>query len=118
MSKNLRVVMAQLNLLVGDIQGNLQQHMQAAITARDTLKADVIVFSELSMTGYPPEDLLLRPAFLAECNQAINDFKASIRDIHCVIGHPYAQPKGLYNSCSGCLTNYVILFLVIRMVSC
>jgi NAD+ synthase (glutamine-hydrolysing) len=100
MSKNLRVVMAQLNLLVGDIQGNLQQHMQAAITARDTLKADVIVFSELSMTGYPPEDLLLRPAFLAECNQAINDFKASIRDIHCVIGHPYAQPKGLYNSCS------------------
>ncbi len=100
MSKKLRVVMAQLNLLVGDIQGNLQQHKQAAITARDTLKADVIVFPELSMTGYPPEDLLLRQSFLEECNLAINEFKASINGIHCVIGHPYAHSKGLYNSCS------------------
>jgi NAD+ synthase (glutamine-hydrolysing) len=100
MSKKLRVVMAQLNLLVGDIQGNLQQHMQAAITARDTLKADVIVFTELSLTGYPPEDLLLRQSFLEECNQAINEFKANINGIHCVIGHPYLHSKGLYNSCS------------------
>jgi NAD+ synthase (glutamine-hydrolysing) len=57
MTKNLRIVMAQLNFLVGDIQGNLLKHIQAAIKARDTFKADVIVFPELSLSGYPPEDL-------------------------------------------------------------
>ena len=100
MSKKLRVVMAQLNFLVGDIRGNLQQHIDAALTARDSLQADVIVFSELSLTGYPPEDLLLRQAFLEECNQALNEFKTSVTGIHCVVGHPYANSKGLYNSCS------------------
>lgn len=100
MSKNLRVVIAQLNLLVGDIQGNLQKHFEAATTARDVLKADVIVFPELSITGYPPEDLLLRPSFIEAANQAVTEFQEKIQNIHCIVGHPHATSQGLFNSCS------------------
>jgi NAD+ synthase (glutamine-hydrolysing) len=100
MSKKLRIVMAQLNLTVGDIQGNVAKHIQAAITARDTLHADVIVFPELSITGYPPEDLLNRPSFLDDANEAVNQLKLKIENIHCVIGHPYLNTKGLHNACS------------------
>jgi NAD+ synthase (glutamine-hydrolysing) len=100
MSKKLRIVMAQLNFTVGDIQGNVAKHIQAAITARDTLHADVIVFPELSITGYPPEDLLNRQSFLDDANDAVNELKLQIQNIHCVIGHPHANSKGLYNACS------------------
>jgi NAD+ synthase (glutamine-hydrolysing) len=100
MPKKLRVVLAQLNLAVGDIQGNLQKHIAAATTARDELKADVIVFPELSITGYPPEDLLLRKAFLDAAALAVTEFQNSVQNIHCLIGHPHATSLGLYNSCS------------------
>jgi NAD+ synthase (glutamine-hydrolysing) len=100
MPKKLRIVIAQLNLLVGDIAGNLQKHIEAANTARDTLKADIIVFSELSLTGYPPEDLLLRKSFLDDANHALHELKSQVRDIHCVVGHPMMVEKNLHNACS------------------
>lgn len=100
MSKKLRVVIAQLNLLVGDIQGNIKKHIHAATTARDTLNANVIVFPELSITGYPPEDLLNRPSFIDDATQALHYLKTEIKNIHCVIGHPHVNSKGLYNACS------------------
>jgi NAD+ synthase (glutamine-hydrolysing) len=108
MSKKLRIVMAQLDFLVGDIQGNLQKHIQAAQEARDIMKADVIVFSELSMTGYPPEDLLNRAAFIDESNEAVNTFKSTVTGIHCVVGHPLSSSKGLYNSCSLIYNNTIL----------
>src|SRR5947209_8045304 len=100
MPKNLRVVLAQLDLKVGDIPSNLNKLIESAITARDQLSADVIVFPELSLTSYPPEDLLLRPSFIESINQALNKFKSEIKDIYCVIGHPHANSAGLFNSCS------------------
>lgn len=100
MAKKIRVVMAQLNLHVGDIAGNLQKHIRAAITARDTLSADVIVFPELSLTGYPPEDLLLRKAFVAEANAALDKLTSEITNIYCLVGHPYTDHQHLFNSCS------------------
>lgn len=100
MAKTLRIVLAQLNLLVGDINGNLQKHIQSAITARDQLSADVIVFPELGLAGYPPEDLLLRSAFIKEAHNALQKFIAQVREIYCVVSHPLASPEGLYNSCS------------------
>ena len=108
MSKKLRIVMAQLDFLVGDIQGNLKKHIQAAEQARDLMKADVIVFSELGMTGYPPEDLLRRASFIEESTQALNEFIQTVTGIHCVIGHPYATSKGLYNSCSLIYNNTIL----------
>jgi NAD+ synthase (glutamine-hydrolysing) len=100
MTKKLRVALAQIDFFVGDIAGNLEKHIQAALTARDELNADLIVFPELSITGYPPEDLLLRPSFIDASNQAVLEFQNTVKNIHCVIGHPYATPEGLYNTCS------------------
>lgn len=100
MSKTLRIALAQLNLIAGDIQGNVKKSIQAAMTARDELKADIIVFPELSITGYPPEDLLCRKDFLQQAADALNEFKEAIHNIYCVIGHPHANTHGLYNSCS------------------
>ncbi len=100
MAKKLRIAIAQLNLTVGDIEGNLKKHISSAIAARDTLKADIIVFSELSLTGYPPDDLLLRKSFIEETNQALNIFKNEVQGIYSVIGHPHATSQGLFNTCS------------------
>ena len=100
MPHTLRIVSAQLNLHVGDIQQNLQKHIAAAMSARDQHHADLIIFPELSLTGYPPEDLLLRSAFISECEQALRELTANVRGIHCLIGHPVAEGKHLYNSCS------------------
>jgi NAD+ synthase (glutamine-hydrolysing) len=100
MKKNLRIVIAQLNLSVGDIAGNLKKHIAAATTARDTLAADVIVFPELSLTGYPPQDLLLRKTFIDATATALNEFTASVENIYCIVGHPHATTQGLHNSCS------------------
>lgn len=100
MTKKLRIALAQLNLVVGDIQGNKEKHLRAAARARDEFAADVIVFSELSLTGYPPEDLLLRPAFLQETHTALQQLTQDIQGIYCVIGHPHLTAQGLYNACS------------------
>lgn len=100
MAKKLRIVIAQLDLTAGDIQGNLTKLINSAKSARDTLAADVIVFSELSITGYPPEDLLLRKSFLDASNEALTQFKNEVQGIYCVIGHPHATSQGLFNSCS------------------
>lgn len=100
MSKKLRIVLAQLDLLVGDIQGNLAKLIGAAKSARDELSADIIVFPELSITGYPPEDLLLRKTFLNAATESLYEFKEQVQDIYCVVGHPYATEQGLFNACS------------------
>lgn len=100
MTKKLRIVIAQLNPTVGDISGNLKKHIEAATKARDELSADLIVFSELSLTAYPPEDLLLRPAFIADAERALQQFADEVKDIYCVVGHPHPSTRGLYNACS------------------
>lgn len=99
MSK-LRIVIAQLNLSVGNIQANLDKLIGAAKTARDELQADVIVFPELCITGYPAEDLLLRKSFLDAAMEALYEFKQQVQDIYCVVGHPYSTEQGLLNACS------------------
>jgi NAD+ synthase (glutamine-hydrolysing) len=104
----LRIVLAQLNLLVGDIAGNTDKMINAAKSARDLLKADLIVFPELSITGYPPEDLLLRPAFLDEARAALYEFKNQVRSIYCLIGHPEKTPEGLLNACSMIYNNELL----------
>jgi NAD+ synthase (glutamine-hydrolysing) len=98
--KKLRVALAQLNFYVGDIQGNLLKSIDAANIARDQMSADIIVFPELNLTGYPPEDLLLRKSFLAAANEALQEFKDRVKNIHCVISHPHATAHGLHNSSS------------------
>lgn len=97
-SNSLRVVMAQLDFLVGDIQGNTTKIITAALDARDRLRADVIVFPELTVTGYPPEDLLLRPGFVHQVEPALRRLCVEIVGITAVVGYPATTPEGLCNS--------------------
>ncbi|HRD49508.1 MAG TPA: NAD+ synthase [Candidatus Contendobacter sp.] len=97
-SNSLRVVIAQLDFLVGDIQGNTAKIITAALDARDRLRADVIVFPELTVTGYPPEDLLLRPGFVHQVEPALRRLCVEIAGITAVVGYPAVTPEGLRNS--------------------
>lgn len=100
MPQPLRIILAQLNLHVGNITHNLQKHIDAANTARDEYQANLIVFPELSLCGYPPEDLLLRPSFIKDCEKSLQTFAAQAKGIYCCVGHPFADGGKLYNACS------------------
>lgn len=100
MAKTLRIALAQLNITVGDISGNLKKIISAANMARDEMHANIIVFPELCITGYSPEDLLFRKAFIDDAAEAFNIFKSEVKNIHCVVSHTYATPQGLLNACS------------------
>ncbi len=93
----LRIVLAQLNLLVGDIPGNAARLVQAAEAARDRHQADVILFPELSLTGYPPEDLLLRPSLGGRIDEAVARLK-TVSGITLVFGLPTPGEGGLLNA--------------------
>ena len=97
-SSSLRVVMAQLDFLVGDIAGNTDKIIAAAAEARDQLQADLIVFPELTLTGYPPEDLLLRPGFIRQVEPALHRLAHEIQGIAAIVGCPLATPAGLRNA--------------------
>jgi NAD+ synthase (glutamine-hydrolysing) len=100
MSERLRIVMAQLNLLVGDIRGNAERVIAAAEEARDALHADAIVFPELSLTGYPPEDLLLRADLHLRVLRVLEEIKRQVHGIDLIVGHPHQAAGGLYNAAS------------------
>ncbi len=94
----LRILIAQLNLLVGDVAGNRDKVLSAARTARDEQRADLVVFPELTLTGYPPEDLLLRPELIARTEAALAEICAQTEGIALVLGYPRANLGGLYNA--------------------
>ena len=94
----LRILIAQLNLLVGDVAGNQDKVLAAARTARDAQGADLVVFPELTLTGYPPEDLLLRPELIARTEAALAEIAAQTEGIALVLGYPRANLGGLYNA--------------------
>jgi NAD+ synthase (glutamine-hydrolysing) len=108
MSDTLRIAIGQLNFIVGDIDGNIKKMIAAANSARDEQQADIIVFPELSLTGYPPEDLLFRTEFIAAAEAALALVTRKIKDIYCVIGHPFKTPLGIYNSCSLIYNNQIL----------
>lgn len=95
---SLRFVLAQLNFLVGGIEHNAEIIINKSIEARDHLNADVIIFPELALTGYPPEDLLLRRGLYQRVNTAIERILDNIQDIHVIFGHPHADNGNHYNT--------------------
>jgi NAD+ synthase (glutamine-hydrolysing) len=97
MSAGLRVVMAQLNLLVGDVAGNVQKLLAAAAESRDRLKAQIVVFPELAVTGYPAEDLLFNPDFRVQVEAAVGHLSREIRGIHALVGYPLYEDGRIYN---------------------
>jgi NAD+ synthase (glutamine-hydrolysing) len=96
----LRVAAAQINTTVGDLAGNVERIL-AAIDEAEAAGADILALPELAITGYPPEDLLLRPAFVAEAQRAMEKVAARTGQTVAVVGFPLAG-RDLYNAAAIC----------------
>ena len=93
----MRVAIAQLNQVVGDLSGNAARIVEATAQARRG-GAHLLVTAELSLCGYPPEDLLLRPAFLSACADELARIAFSVEGITVLVGFPELTPGGRYNA--------------------
>ncbi|MFT5350299.1 MAG: NAD+ synthase (glutamine-hydrolyzing) [Planctomycetota bacterium] len=95
----LLIAIAQINLCVGDIKGNTKRILDNIEKARSHF-VDLIIFPELSICGYPPEDLLLRRALFVQIERALRQISSASNDIGIVLGYPEKTSEGLYNACS------------------
>src|SRR4029079_1671260 len=92
----LRVALAQINPTVGDVHGNARKISDQIARAREE-GAALVVFPELALTGYPPEDLLLKTSFLDSARVAHRELASETRDIVAVVGYP-EQAEDVYNN--------------------
>ncbi|MBH1529937.1 NAD+ synthase [Stenotrophomonas maltophilia] len=97
---SIRIAMAQFDFPVGDVAGNTERIIEMIGQARDEYGAELVMFPELAVSGYPPEDLLLRPGFLYECEQAMGRIATACRGITAVVGWPQAAGAVVYNAAS------------------
>ncbi|MCF3641930.1 NAD+ synthase [Rhizobium sp. TRM95111] len=98
-TNTLRIAVAQLNPTVGDVTGNLARAREArADAARQG--ADLVLFTELFLSGYPPEDLVVKPAFLKACRRAVDELAADTADggPGVIVGFPRSDEAGRYNA--------------------
>ncbi len=95
---NLKIAMAQMNPVVGDIAGNAEKIMTWSIKAKQNFQADVVVFPELALTGYPPEDLLFRDQFLQQLESAIDSIHLKNPGVCMIFGAVTRKNEKLYNS--------------------
>jgi len=94
MTQNVTVVMAQIDPVVGDIVGNVKRIVEACQKAKQNDLADIVVFPEMTITGYPPEDLLLRDGLYPQINRALSMICEQVKDVVCVIGYPMKDELG------------------------
>ncbi len=93
----LKLVLSQVNTLVGDIPGNTAKVIAVARATLDQGTVDAILFPELTLTGYPPEDLLLRPSLELRIERALQEIQAANLPVALVIGYPRVRDGKLYN---------------------
>ena len=96
----LRVAAAQIDVVVGDLAGNVDRILEA-YEAAEAAGCDLVVFPELTITGYPPEDLLLRPAFVAQAGEALDKLAARTGRCAAVVGFPQSG-RDLHNAAAVC----------------
>ncbi len=96
----MRLALAQINTVVGDLDGNRAKILGSLLDARDA-GADLVVYPELSVTGYPPEDLLLRPGFIRAARKALEDVARATTGIVALVGTPWFD-RDLANACAVC----------------
>jgi|TARA_Y100000294_G_scaffold94234_1_gene87697 NAD+ synthase (glutamine-hydrolysing) len=96
----LKIAVAQLNFRVGKIGENLASIREASVQARDEWGCQLILFPELALCGYPPEDLLLREDFLDQTEEALSSLVKEVEGITVVVGHPSRSEGALFNSAS------------------
>ncbi len=97
---SIKIALAQLNFTVGDLANNTQKIIETCQLYKG--KADVIVFSELAVCAYPPEDLLLRRQFMLDVNQCVDEIEQALdnwsEDLTIIIGAPYEHDNQLFNT--------------------
>jgi NAD+ synthase (glutamine-hydrolysing) len=96
----MRIALAQINPVVGDLDGNRERILARLGEARD-VGADLALFPELAVTGYPPEDLLLRPGFLRAARASLDAIAAETEGIAALVGTPHLD-RDLFNACAVC----------------
>jgi NAD+ synthase (glutamine-hydrolysing) len=96
----MRLALAQINTTVGDLDGNRERILGRLAEAKDA-GADIALFPELAVTGYPPEDLLLRPSFIRAAESSLTQIAREAREIVAFVGVPHLD-RDLYNACAVC----------------
>ena len=102
MNEQITVALAQLDLVVGDVAGNTARILEYSARAHDDMQADLVVFPELSICGYPPEDLLFHSGLRKRIQTALETIRDSVRDIAVLVGFPdYGGTEGddIFNAC-------------------
>jgi NAD+ synthase (glutamine-hydrolysing) len=94
----MRLALAQINTVVGDLDGNRDRILARLEEAREE-GADLVLFPELAITGYPPEDLLLRPGFIRAAEQTLNEVAREVHGVAALVGAPHFD-RDLYNTCA------------------
>jgi NAD+ synthase (glutamine-hydrolysing) len=97
----MRLALAQINAVVGDLDGN-RERILAAVGAARAAGADLVVLPELAVTGYPPEDLLLRPSFVRAAEATTREVAAAADGLVTLVGTPWSVDGGLANVCAVC----------------
>ena len=97
----MRLALAQINAVVGDLDGNRERILSALDEARSA-GAALVLFPELAVTGYPPEDLLLRPAFVRAAEESTRAIAAACTGIIALVGTPWSADGALANACAVC----------------
>ncbi|HEY4873681.1 MAG TPA: NAD+ synthase [Steroidobacteraceae bacterium] len=98
MKSSLKVALAQIDLLVGDVQGNVARIVSTARRAHGELGADLVVFPELALSGYPPEDLLFHRGFRRQIEAGLERVRQEIGTASVVVGYPEYSGRDIYNS--------------------
>ena len=96
----MRLALAQINTVVGDLEGNRDRILARLAEARDA-EADLVLFPELAVTGYPPEDLLLRPGFVRAAERTLREIAAAVHGTAALVGFPHFD-RDLFNACAVC----------------
>src|SRR3546814_10362450 len=87
------IALAQVDFPVGAITRNAERIAAMIVEARDLHRADVVLFPELALSGYPPEDLLARPQFLLDCEAVLQKIAADATGIVAMVGWPQSAGK-------------------------
>jgi NAD+ synthase (glutamine-hydrolysing) len=98
MAESLKIALAQVNLLVGDVRGNAARVLEWAQRARRELAADLVLFPELTLSGYPPEDLLFHRGFRRQVEQGLAQLREHLTDTAIMAGFPEYTRAGISNS--------------------
>jgi len=94
----LRIGLAQLDLLVGDVQGNARRIIDTSVEARSVLAPDLMVFPELALSGYPPEDLLFHRGFRRQIAAGLDAVRRDLSGVAVLVGYPEYSGASIYNS--------------------